>query len=57
MAALDRECGDKTFEAIREEARTVWEEKLSRIEIETPDLEQMKQKQKRKSSRRLLLQL
>ena len=37
LTALDRECGDKTFEAIRAEAAAAWEEKLSRIEIETPD--------------------
>ena len=35
LAALDRECGDKTFEDIREEARLSWEEKLSRLQVET----------------------
>lgn len=42
LAAIDRECGDKDFETIRAEAAEIWEEKLSRIEIETPDEEQMK---------------
>ena len=42
LAAIDRECGDKSFETIREGARAAWEEKLSRIEIGTPDTEQMK---------------
>lgn len=42
LAAIKRECGERSFEEIRESAEAVWEEKLGRIEIETDDLEQMK---------------
>ncbi len=38
--ALARECGDKSFDAVKIEAERAWEEKLSRIEIETEDEEQ-----------------
>ncbi len=46
LAALDRECGEQSFEEIRASAEAAWEEKLSRIEIKTEDTpegeEQMK---------------
>ncbi len=32
-AAIDRECGDRSFEDIRAEAEADWEEKLGRIEV------------------------
>ena len=41
-AAIDRECGDLSFETLRNMAENNWEEKLHRIEIETDDEEQMK---------------
>ena len=41
LAAMERECGEKSFEAIREETRAAWEEKLSRIEVETDTEEEM----------------
>lgn len=40
--AIDRECGELSFEEIRERAEENWEEKLSRIEIEPENEEQMK---------------
>ena len=40
--AIERECGDKSLEDIRKEAADIWEEKLSRIEIEAEDEEQMR---------------
>ncbi len=40
--ALERECGNKTFDELQTEAEANWEEKLSRIEIETDDEEQMR---------------
>ena len=40
--AIERECGKKSFDEIRTSAEEDWEEKLSRIEIETDDREQMK---------------
>lgn len=40
--AIERECGDATFEELRERARNNWEEKLSRIEIEAESDEQMR---------------
>ena len=42
LAALERECGEKSFDEIRAEAAAAWEEKLHRIEIESDDEEQMK---------------
>jgi predicted alpha-1,2-mannosidase len=42
IAAIDRECGNRSFEELRAEAEENWEEKLHRIEIETDDIEQMK---------------
>ena len=41
LAAIERECGDMTFEELRQAAQDAWEEKLSRIEIETDSTEQM----------------
>ena len=35
-----RECGKKSFDEIKKEGESIWEEKLSRIEIETDDEEQ-----------------
>ena len=35
--ALERECGDSSFEEIREAAALAWNEKLGRIEIEAQD--------------------
>ena len=40
LDAMERECGQKTFDVIKKEAENAWEEKLSRIEIETDDEEQ-----------------
>ena len=40
--AIERECGDKSFETLRAEAEEIWEERLSRIEIEAEDDEQMR---------------
>ena len=40
--AIERECGSKTFEELKAEAEENWEEKLSRIQIETDDEEQMR---------------
>lgn len=40
--AIERECGDATFEEIRARAQDAWEEKLSRIEIEGESDEQMR---------------
>ena len=34
LDTLDLECGDKSFDTLRDEAEGSWEEKLSRIEIE-----------------------
>ena len=46
LAALERECGEASFEELRRRAEEAWEEKLHRIEIETEDTpygeEQMK---------------
>ena len=42
VAAIDRECGDLSFDVLRNMAENNWEEKLHRIEIETDDEEQMK---------------
>ena len=42
LGTLERECGDKSFGDIREEARAAWEEKLSRIEIEAHTEEEMR---------------
>ena len=42
VAAIDRECGELSFDTLRSMAEDNWEEKLSRIEIETDDMEQMK---------------
>ena len=40
VEALERECGEKSFEALKASAERTWEEKLSRIEIEERDEEQ-----------------
>ena len=40
--AIERECGDLSFDELRERARDTWEEKLSRIEIEAESDEQMR---------------
>lgn len=37
VAALERECGNRSFEALCAAAEEAWEEKLHRIEIETGD--------------------
>ena len=42
VMAMERECGNKSFDELKLEAEANWEEKLSRIEIETDDEEQMK---------------
>ncbi|MBQ7338484.1 MAG: GH92 family glycosyl hydrolase [Clostridia bacterium] len=42
VAAIDRECGELSFDTLRNMAENNWEEKLHRIEIETDDEEQMK---------------
>lgn len=42
LAAIDRECGDKPFDALREECRELWESMLHRIEIEAETEEEMK---------------
>lgn len=41
LEAIRRECGDKSFDTLREEARLAWEEKLSRLQVETDTHEQM----------------
>ncbi len=41
-ASIVRECASKSFEEIKKEAEENWEEKLSRIEIDTDDEEQKK---------------
>ncbi len=42
LAAISRECAAKSFEQIRAEAAENWEEKLSRIQIESEDEAQMR---------------
>lgn len=42
LAALDRECGEASFEELRALAEESWEEKLSRIEIEATSDAQMR---------------
>ena len=42
LAAIERECGEESFDTLRQAAEDAWEEKLGRIEIETSDIEQMK---------------
>ena len=42
VAAIDRECKETSFDMLRQYAEDAWEEKLSRIEIETDDEEQMR---------------
>ena len=42
LAAIERECGEKSFEELRSSAEAAWEEKLSRLEIETDDEVQMR---------------
>ena len=40
--AVVRECGEKSFDVLKREAQAEWEEKLSRIEIDSDDEEQKK---------------
>ena len=42
LAALERECGEASFEELRTRAEESWEEKLSRIEIEAVSETQMR---------------
>ena len=42
LDAIERECGDLSFDEIKNAAESAWEEKLSRLEIQTNDAEQMK---------------
>ncbi len=42
LAALERECGEASFEELRTRAEESWEEKLSRIEIEAASETQMR---------------
>lgn len=42
LQAIERECAEKSFEQIRALAAADWEEKLSRIKIQTDDLIQMR---------------
>jgi len=42
LSVIDRECGDKSFDELCRESEDSWEEKLSRIEIETDSEEQMR---------------
>ena len=42
VATLERECGKMTFEEIHDQAEANWEEKLSRIEIDATDENQMR---------------
>ena len=42
LATIERECGELSFEELRARAEENWEEKLSRIEIEPENEEQMK---------------
>lgn len=41
-AAIDRECSDASFEALMDAAQQNWEQKLSSIEIETDDADQLR---------------
>ena len=42
LSALERECGDASFEALCARAEANWEEKLSRVEIEAVDDAQLR---------------
>lgn len=42
LLAIERECSDKTFDELKNEAEAIWEEKLHRIEIESDDEKQLK---------------
>lgn len=42
LLSLERDCGSKSFDKIKEDAQNNWEEKLSRIEIDTENEEQRK---------------
>ena len=42
VAAIDRECGDRSFEELRSDAEAAWEDKLGRIEINTDDEDMMR---------------
>ena len=42
LGAIDRECGEKSFDEIRAEAEEIWEERLHRIEIEPENEAQMR---------------
>ncbi len=42
LAAIARECGERSFEQLRSAAEDEWEEKLHRIEIEAESEEQMR---------------
>ncbi len=42
LNSIERDCSDKTFEELEAEGKANWEEKLSRIEIDTENEEQKK---------------
>ncbi len=42
MAAIDRECGEKSFDTLQKEAEVDWEEKLGRIEVTCETERQMR---------------
>lgn len=41
VQAIARECGEASFDELRAQAATAWEQKLGRIEVETDDARQM----------------
>ena len=42
LSVIDRECGCRSFDEIRQESEDVWEEKLSRIEVTTETEDEMR---------------
>lgn len=42
LGVIDRECGDRSFDALRAEAEAIWEERLHRIEVTTETEEEMR---------------
>ena len=42
LLAIERECSDKAFDELKDEAEAIWEEKLHRIEIESDNEKQLK---------------
>ena len=42
LGAIERECGEKSFDALRSEAEEIWEERLHRIEVTTESEDEMR---------------